>query len=179
LDSGSTDCLISTGEPVAVFLKGSVYGKPSSKEQPMKTLNMNRREFLAKSAAATMGASLAAGFLAGCASKPTAPRTVTLDISQTANAALANVNGGVKIAVDGESHPVIVTRTSNTDVAAFSSKCTHMGCDVGLPDASGVISCPCHGSTFSIDGHVSGGPAQSNLTAFAATLSGTIITITI
>lgn len=148
----------------------------------MKTTKMNRREFLVKSAAVTVGASFAATVLAGCGPSPTktaAPRTVTLDISLPENSALATVNGGIKISVEGEPLPVMVTRTSATDVAAFSTKCTHMGCEVGVPSSAGLITCPCHGSTYSIDGHVTGGPAPSNLAPFTATLSGNIITVTV
>lgn len=148
----------------------------------MKNSKMNRREFLEKSSILAIGATAMAAGLISCNSPSptnTSHQTVTLDISQPDNSALASVNGGVKISVNGVSNPVMVTRVSQTNVAAFSTKCTHQGCDVNLPASNGVISCPCHGSTFSIQGHVTGGPAQSNLTAYTATLSGNIVTITV
>ena len=158
------------------------WGAKLRKEPTMDDQKMDRRKFLIKSASAAIGAPFAAGILFSCGqpqSKTTPPRTVTLDVSQPSNAALATINGGVKITVSGEQQPVMVTRVSQTQVAAFSTKCTHLGCEVGLPSASGLITCPCHGSTYSIEGHVLGGPAQSNLPVYAATLSGTIITITL
>jgi cytochrome b6-f complex iron-sulfur subunit len=146
----------------------------------MKHAKMDRRDFLTKSAAMTIGISVAVGAIAGCGPAPTGgAQTVTLDITQATNAALANINGGVKITVTGQTHPVMVTRTSATAVAAFSTKCTHMGCDVDLPSSTGVISCPCHGSQYDINGHVTGGPAPANLAAFAATLEGNIVTVTV
>lgn len=46
---------------------------------------------------------------------------------------------------------------------AFTSVCTHEGCDVPAPDAGGEIVCPCHGSRFDANGDVTGGPAKSSL----------------
>jgi Rieske Fe-S protein len=55
-------------------------------------------------------------------------------------------------------------------VVAFSRKCTHMGCfllpeaasgAMPLPDAGGLVRCPCHSSCFDVTkkGLVIGGPA--------------------
>lgn len=46
---------------------------------------------------------------------------------------------------------------------ALNAVCTHLGClTVWKPD-SGVIACPCHGSTFQRDGTVIAGPAPRPL----------------
>lgn len=45
--------------------------------------------------------------------------------------------------------------------AAISTKCTHLGCTVGLSDTG--FACPCHGSLYDEDGRVIGGPAPKNL----------------
>jgi thiosulfate dehydrogenase (quinone) large subunit len=58
--------------------------------------------------------------------------------------------------------PDIVIRSGNGSLAAFSAVCTHAGCQVEF--ASGVISCPCHGSEFSAStGAVLRGPAVTPL----------------
>jgi Rieske Fe-S protein len=55
---------------------------------------------------------------------------------------------------------------------AFSSVCPHAGCNVNKIDA-GVISCPCHGSQFSVkDGSVITGPATQGLTGKAVKADG-------
>ena len=46
-------------------------------------------------------------------------------------------------------------------IAAMSAICTHLGCVVDK-DASGFL-CPCHGSSFSINGIVLTGPALRSL----------------
>src|SRR3954453_4402478 len=57
----------------------------------------------------------------------------------------------------------VITQPSKGTYKAFSKVCTHQGCDVNKVDG-GVISCPCHGSQFSItDGSVKGSPAPKGL----------------
>jgi Rieske Fe-S protein len=58
-----------------------------------------------------------------------------------------------------EVHDVFVIRRSDTDVTVFSPICTHLGCHGEWDSASGRFVCPCHGSVFSADGRVLGGPA--------------------
>jgi cytochrome b6-f complex iron-sulfur subunit len=45
---------------------------------------------------------------------------------------------------------------------AISSVCTHLGCVVAHSEGEG-FACPCHGSRFSTDGSVVGGPAPATL----------------
>jgi len=57
----------------------------------------------------------------------------------------------------------VITQPASGTFKAFSKVCTHAGCDVSKIDA-GVITCPCHNSTFSIeDGSPTGGPATKAL----------------
>lgn len=57
----------------------------------------------------------------------------------------------------------VITQPTQGMFKAFSKVCTHQGCDVNKVDG-GLISCPCHGSQFSIeDGSVKGGPAPKAL----------------
>lgn len=61
-------------------------------------------------------------------------------------AAAADVpQGGGIIAGD-----LVITQPVSGTYKAFSKVCTHAGCDVNKIDA-GLISCPCHGSKFSIE----------------------------
>ncbi len=49
--------------------------------------------------------------------------------------------------------------------------CTHAGCAVSSV-ADGKIVCPCHGSTFDLEGAVLKGPATKPLATVAVTVQG-------
>ncbi len=66
----------------------------------------------------------------------------------------------------------VITQPASGTFKAFSKVCTHAGCDVSKVDA-GVITCPCHNSTFSIeDGSPTGGPATKPLAETKVTVDG-------
>ncbi len=55
------------------------------------------------------------------------------------------------------------------DFLVLSPTCTHTGCTVRYTPERGDIECPCHGSTFALDGAVTRGPAAAPLRRFDAT----------
>ena len=58
---------------------------------------------------------------------------------------------------------VVVTQPTAGQYKAFSSVCTHAGCEV-TSVSNGTINCPCHNSQFKIeDGSVKSGPATKPL----------------
>lgn len=56
----------------------------------------------------------------------------------------------------------IVFRTSEGELKAFDSKCTHAGCNVNF--AGDKISCHCHGGTYDFNGKNVAGPPPRLLT---------------
>ncbi|MFF7198378.1 Rieske (2Fe-2S) protein [Streptomyces sp. NPDC008079] len=77
--------------------------------------------------------------------------------------------GGGKIYADQK---VVVTQPTAGQYKAFSSTCTHSGCQVGSV-SDGTINCPCHGSKFHVaDGSVASGPATRPLPSENVTVSG-------
>lgn len=56
-----------------------------------------------------------------------------------------------------------VYKDSDGKVFAVDTTCTHLGCELAWNDAETSWDCPCHGSRFSIEGHVLNGPAVRNL----------------
>lgn len=46
---------------------------------------------------------------------------------------------------------------------ALSAVCTHLGCITRYQAGEGIITCPCHGSRFDLDGEVIAGPAPRHL----------------
>jgi Rieske Fe-S protein len=83
-----------------------------------------------------------------------------------AKVADVKVGGGV---IKGD---YVVTQPVAGQFKAFSTVCPHAGCNVNKIDG-GVISCPCHGSQFSVkDGSVVTGPATQGLTGKAVKADG-------
>ena len=67
-------------------------------------------------------------------------------------------------------HQVVVTQPSAGRYKAFSTACTHAGCQCNEV-TGGQITCPCHGAAFSItDGSPVSGPAHSPLAARTVTV---------
>jgi Rieske Fe-S protein len=82
--------------------------------------------------------------------------------------------GGGTIISDQE---VVVTQPAEGEFKAFTSVCTHQGCQVGKVE-NGEIMCPCHGSSFSAeDGSVVNGPATEPLAEKQISVDGDQITL--
>jgi Rieske Fe-S protein len=59
----------------------------------------------------------------------------------------------------GDSDPAILLRLSDSEVVAFSQKCTHLGCVVYYQGDEGRWHCPCHEGNFdAVSGEVLSGP---------------------
>jgi glycine/D-amino acid oxidase-like deaminating enzyme/nitrite reductase/ring-hydroxylating ferredoxin subunit len=69
--------------------------------------------------------------------------------------------GGKVLTLDGQR--VACHRTGTGKVIKVSAVCTHMGCLVRWNNAEATWDCPCHGSRFTAEGLVIGGPAESPL----------------
>jgi Rieske Fe-S protein len=72
---------------------------------------------------------------------------------------------------------VVLSRTVDGELHAFSAVCTHQGCTVGTV-ADGTIDCPCHGSRFdALTGAVRNGPAARPLApVMVVVLGGNVYT---
>lgn len=49
---------------------------------------------------------------------------------------------------------------------ALYQRCPHLGCAVPYVEEEGIFHCPCHGSLYSLDGVVTGGPAPRPMDYF-------------
>jgi menaquinol-cytochrome c reductase iron-sulfur subunit len=58
---------------------------------------------------------------------------------------------------------VWLIRTSEGRVRAFSSACPHLGCGVDWDESTEKFACPCHRSSFDMDGRCLFGPAPRGL----------------
>ncbi len=152
----------------------------------MTTLNdlpASRRGVLSAAAVVGTGAGLA---LAGCSSSgssgssgSSAPAS---DATTGASASASGGSGGTVLGATSQvpvgggmifsSEKIVVTQPTAGTFKAFSSTCTHQGCQVNAV-ADGQIKCPCHGSRYSAtDGSVVGGPAPKPLPAANVSVQG-------
>lgn len=98
---------------------------------------------------------------------------VTLDLTGSQASRVATAGGFLLIS----SARTLVLNVDGNTIRAFTSVCTHQGCDVDR-FANNRFHCPCHGSQYDVNGNVVNGPAPSPLRAFAVERSGNIVTIT-
>ena len=137
---------------------------------------MDRKEFLSLigvSAASFSVLSCLGGCSKSDASTGTAPSNVdfTIDLSQSANAALTN-NGGYLYR-----NGIIVAKTSSGNYIAVQQTCTHEAATVVYQPNSHRFYCDRHGATFSETGAVTGGPASRALQQYNTSLNGSMLRV--
>jgi Rieske Fe-S protein len=67
---------------------------------------------------------------------------------------------------------VFLVRTSDTQVTALDSTCTHLGCRVSWDAQAQVLKCPCHGGQYDRTGHVIAGPPPAPLARMSTRVDG-------
>ncbi|HEX7939745.1 MAG TPA: Rieske 2Fe-2S domain-containing protein [Gemmatimonadaceae bacterium] len=128
-------------------------------------MSPDRREFLRKAASVAAGGAIV-GPLASMACAPAEkhpPRSfeTTIDVAsltQDGQSLVAPVKG-----IDN--YPILVVRKSADAFNALSMQCGHMGCPVN-PPVGKVITCPCHGSRYDLNGKILNGPTQYPLAEY-------------
>jgi menaquinol-cytochrome c reductase iron-sulfur subunit len=65
--------------------------------------------------------------------------------------------------VSSEKASAWVVKAPDGQVTAFAPQCTHLGCGYRWEETKQYFLCPCHTSTFAIDGRVLSGPAPRPL----------------
>lgn len=149
--------------------------KPSSPEVTRRTVLILLGGLAAAALAAGCG-SASSDTLTGVPLTTTADGSYPLDLSAVQYAALQEVGGAVMVVVGGRR--LIIARTAVDTYTAYTATCTHEGCSLPLPSASGIITCPCHGSRFDLSGKVLKGPARRNLAQVAVSVEGETLKIT-
>lgn len=144
-------------------------------------MDTTRRDFLQSSLSALAGLTIV-GFvspvLTGCGDDPAGAndvgKTMTVDVSAL------DANGKAVRSSSPSGRPIIVIRRASDRYITLLLECTHAGCQgSSLSNSSSGITCGCHGSTFDLDGNVTGGPASQDLTEFITTYDATTKLVTI
>jgi Rieske Fe-S protein len=71
-----------------------------------------------------------------------------------------------------ERRTIFLVKHGDTDVSAFDSTCTHLGCLVAWDASAQVFRCPCHGGIYDRTGTVKEGPPPAPLTRIATRVDG-------
>jgi Rieske Fe-S protein len=130
---------------------------------------MDRRQFLVVSAGATLGASLL--FVGATVVQAIMPPNRSIEgktkVGKLAVAKVADLQVDVPKIVDYGDDVLFVIKASDTKINVLSASCPHVGCKLHFNATVKQFDCPCHASSFSIDGVKLGGPAPRNM--FSAT----------
>jgi cytochrome b6-f complex iron-sulfur subunit len=70
-----------------------------------------------------------------------------------------------------------LARLADGGFLALSSRCTHLGCTVPWDEKTKTFPCPCHASTFDLQGNVLAPPAPRALDLFPVTIEGGIVKV--
>jgi Rieske Fe-S protein len=126
-----------------------------------------RREFVRDAARALAGGAAVAAVVplaAACARPdPTSKWAFRADVDVSSLSAYGQSTVTNSLGADGA--PILIVRTGRDAFAALSTRCAHEGCPVN-PPVNGVITCPCHGSQYALDGKVLRGPTIYPLTRY-------------
>jgi Rieske Fe-S protein len=148
------------------------------------TMRLSRKSFIKTFAVTTAYSTLLGkSWKSVAASEITASATTTgvLRVSLQAFPALQSDLGSVRIAINpvngdtgpnGTFYPIIVNRGPNNAFFGLNSRCTHQGCIVPAMESSGLMTCPCHGSVYAIDGRRVSGLAPTALTKYTTSFDG-------
>jgi nitrite reductase/ring-hydroxylating ferredoxin subunit/uncharacterized membrane protein len=89
----------------------------------------------------------------------------------------AGLEEGKLIAADADSLAVLLV-SKDDRIYALADRCSHRGCSLHDGRLSGdTVTCPCHGSTFRLDGSVVKGPATAPQPTFDVRTSGAKVEI--
>ena len=123
---------------------------------------ITRRSFL------TVPGALVAGLtLSRCATTATYRTTIRdgrISVEFESFPELGKPGGGILVAAPGLDGPILVINLNGNTFRALSGVCTHLGCNVR--PSGRFLQCPCHGSTYDLDGRVTRGPAELPLRTF-------------
>lgn len=92
---------------------------------------------------------------------------------------LAAVGGSVIGKADGHANPIVIARVDGSSFAALDAICTHMQCTVTYNALNLSLDCPCHHSSYELDGSVITGPAVRPLRNYTTSFDGTTVTVTL
>ena len=86
-------------------------------------------------------------------------------VGTIAIAKVADLQIGKPVLADYGDDVLFLVKKSATRIAVLSQTCPHVGCKLSFNDKTNEFDCPCHASSFSIDGKKLKGPAPRDMYA--------------
>ncbi len=91
-------------------------------------------------------------------------RRGALEVRRVASLDALPVGGTLVFDYPGEEDPCVLVRVSDSELVAYSQKCTHLSCAVIPEPAKGILHCPCHEGIFDLrSGRPTAGPPRRPL----------------
>jgi arsenite oxidase small subunit len=118
---------------------------------------VSRRQFIKASSGVAVGTVAAASTAVAAPAAESGGTTLPYKPKIVAKASAAPVNQAVAFSYPDASSPCAMVKMGspvpggvgpNSDIVAFSTMCTHMGCPVGYDSTQRVFKCGCHFSIF-------------------------------
>jgi Rieske Fe-S protein len=149
-------------------------GEPESKTPT----RMDRRTFILWAAGTSLGAS--AFFLFATLYQALLPPARSIDgtsnVGPLVVARMSDLQLDTPLITDYGEDRVYVVKVSATEAVVFDAACPHARCTLGFDEGAEQFACPCHASTFTIEGRKISGPAPRDMVRAAAeVVSGDVI----
>lgn len=145
---------------------------PPAEPDGAASASLDRRTLLIWASGASLGAT--GFFLLATGIQALLPPGRSIDglteVGDVSVARLSDLKVGVPLLTEYGDHHVFVVRTSGTTVSAFDAACPHARCTLRFNASARRFDCPCHGSTFALDGRRLTGPARRGMTKAHARL---------
>ncbi len=100
------------------------------------------------------------------------PKQAEVEVSNVKAGKLSAIEKDSGTIVRFGSKPVILVRTANGDLRAFSATCTHLDCTVQYRKDLGVIWCACHNGRYDLTGRNIAGPPPRPLEEYRVIVQG-------
>jgi Rieske Fe-S protein len=106
------------------------------------------------------------------------PRQAEVEVTSVNAGRLAGIPKESGTIVRFGNKPVLLVRTTEDQLRAFSAVCTHLDCTVQYRNDLGMIWCACHNGKYDLNGRNVSGPPPRPLEEFRVVLKGEEIHIT-
>jgi Rieske Fe-S protein len=100
------------------------------------------------------------------------PKQAEVEVSSVKVGKLSEIEKDSGRIVRFGNKPVILIRTSDGELRAFSATCTHLDCTVQYRKDLGVIWCACHNGKYDLNGRNVSGPPPRPLDEFKVITQG-------